>query len=77
MTSPSRRVLTRLTALAVLAVPLSLVALTTPAHADGPGSGTPWVISVGDSYISGEAGRWAGNTNNGEAAHDALGDTAY
>jgi hypothetical protein len=23
---------------------------------------TPWVVSLGDSYISGEAGRWAGNT---------------
>ena len=36
----------------------------TPAPADGPGVGTPWVVSVGDSAISGEAGRWAGNTNN-------------
>jgi hypothetical protein len=77
MTSPTRRALTRLTALAVLAVPLSLVTFTSPAHADGPGTGTPWVISVGDSYISGEAGRWAGNTNNGESLHDALGNTAY
>ena len=48
-----------------------------PARADGPGVGTPWVVTVGDSYISGEAGRWAGNTNNGEAYHDALGSTAY
>jgi hypothetical protein len=48
-----------------------------PAHADGPGAGAPWVVSVGDSYISGEAGRWAGNTNNGESAIDALGPTAY
>ena len=35
----------------------------TPALADGPGVGTPTVVSVGDSAISGEAGRWAGNTN--------------
>src|SRR3954471_5809523 len=77
MTSPTRRALTRLTALAVLAVPLSLVTFTSPAHADGPGSGTPWVVSVGDSYISGEAGRWAGNSNNGEGYIDALGSTAY
>jgi hypothetical protein len=34
---------------------LGLVA--TPAQADGPGSGTPYVVTVGDSYISGEAGR--------------------
>ena len=44
------------------------------ARADGPGVGTPWVVTVGDSYISGEAGRWAGNTNNGELSKvDALG----
>jgi hypothetical protein len=48
-----------------------------PAAADGPGSGAPWVVSVGDSYISGEAGRWAGNTNMGESHIDALGPTAY
>ena len=56
---------------------LSAVAFTAPAHADGPGVGTPWVVTVGDSYISGEAGRWAGNTNDGEQYHDALGSTAY
>jgi hypothetical protein len=33
------------------------------ARADGPGVGTPTVVSVGDSYISGEAGRWAGNAS--------------
>ena len=32
---------------------------------------------MGDSYISGEAGRWAGNSNNGESGIDALGPTAY
>ncbi|WP_246508281.1 hypothetical protein [Actinocrinis puniceicyclus] len=54
-----------------------LIASTPAALADGPGSGTPWVVSVGDSYISGEAGRWAGNTNMGESHIDALGSTAY
>jgi hypothetical protein len=35
-----------------------------PVHADGPpNSGTPWVVTIGDSAISGEAGRWAGNSN--------------
>ena len=53
------------------------LASLTRAHADGPGSGTPWVVTVGDSYISGEAGRWAGNTNMGEQYIDALGPTAY
>ena len=32
---------------------------------------------VGDSAISGEAGRWAGNTNGSSARVDALGPTAY
>src|SRR6478752_746507 len=48
-----------------------------PAHADGPGVGSPWIVSVGDSAISGEAGRWAGNTNNSSDNVDALGSTAY
>ena len=56
---------------------LTLGVIAAPAHADGPGVGTPWVVTVGDSYISGEAGRWAGNTNDGEQYHDALGSTAY
>ena len=47
------------------------------ALADGPGSGTPTVATLGDSYISGEAGRWAGNTNTSEGNIDALGSTAY
>jgi hypothetical protein len=48
-----------------------------PAHADGPGVGAPWIVSVGDSAISGEAGRWAGNTNQSSSNVDALGPTAY
>ncbi|HJQ06047.1 MAG TPA: hypothetical protein VJ872_11420 [Nocardioides sp.] len=47
------------------------------AHADGPGSGAAWVVSVGDSYISGEAGRWAGSSNSDGTRADALGSTAY
>jgi len=76
-TLPRRRGLARLTALAVLALPLTLLVPIGTAEADGPGVGSPWIVSVGDSYISGEAGRWAGNTNNGESVHDALGNTAY
>ncbi|WP_332666190.1 hypothetical protein [Aeromicrobium sp.] len=59
---------------------LAFAALTlvpTPAQADGPGSGTPYVVSVGDSYISGEAGRWAGSSNASASRADALGGTAY
>ena len=48
-----------------------------PAQADGPGVGTPWVVTVGDSYISGEAGRWAGSSNASSSYADALGSTAY
>jgi hypothetical protein len=48
-----------------------------PAVADGPGVGTPTVVTLGDSAISGEAGRWAGNTNNESWRTDALGSTAY
>ena len=47
------------------------------ALADGPGVGTPAVVAVGDSAISGEAGRWAGNTNGSYTNVDALGSTAY
>jgi len=49
----------------------------TPALADGPGVGPASVVSVGDSAISGEAGRWAGNTNGSPSNVDALGPTAY
>jgi hypothetical protein len=57
--------------LAVLAAPAA------PARADGPGVGTPWVVTLGDSYISGEAGRWAGSSNESSSRADALGPTAY
>jgi hypothetical protein len=49
----------------------------TLAAADGPGLGPPAIVAVGDSAISGEAGRWAGNTNGSSANVDALGSTAY
>src|ERR1700690_4399811 len=65
----------------VVAICASSGALTAlseaPAHADGPGVGSPWIVSVGDSAISGEAGRWAGNTNGKPKKIDALGRTAY
>ena len=37
----------------------------------------PTVVSMGDSAISGEAGRWAGNTNQSSSKTDALGSSAY
>jgi hypothetical protein len=59
------------------AILLCLSAPVPAAHAAGPGEGAPWTASVGDSYISGEAGRWAGNTNESSSKIDALGPTAY
>jgi hypothetical protein len=64
-------------ALALAALTWSAVSLTSVARADGPGSGSPWVTSLGDSFISGEAGRWAGNTDESSSKTDALGSTAY
>ena len=54
-----------------------VLGLAPPALADGPGVGTPTVVTLGDSAISGEAGRWAGNTNDSSTRADALGSTAY
>ena len=63
--------------LSILSMGLVVVATAAPAQADGPGVGTPWVVTVGDSYISGEAGRWAGSSNTSSSYADALGSTAY
>jgi hypothetical protein len=71
-----RRALT-LYAVVLVAAVLTMVGIGPAARADGPGAGTPWIVSVGDSYISGEAGRWAGNSNAAESYVDALGPTAY
>lgn len=62
---------------ALLVALLAVPATTAPARADGPGVGAPWVVTLGDSYISGEAGRWAGSSNASSARADALGATAY
>src|SRR3954447_22635888 len=62
---------------ALLVVCGVVLGLAPPALADGPGVGTPTVVTLGDSAISGEAGRWAGNTNSDSSRVDALGSTAY
>ncbi len=74
-----RRMALALIAVAMLggALLYSLGALAPAVLADGPGQGAPWTASVGDSYISGEAGRWAGNTNGSSSKTDALGSSAY
>jgi hypothetical protein len=69
--------LAAIAALCVAALAYCFTSLAPAARADGPGSGAPWTVSVGDSYISGEAGRWAGNTNGSSSKIDALGSTAY
>ena len=52
------------TRFAVLAeIVLSALAATPAAHA-GPTSSTTAIVSMGDSFISGEAGRWQGNSLN-------------
>jgi hypothetical protein len=73
--------------LGLLGLFLGLVSTASPASAallaadglaaDGPGVGTPWVVTLGDSYISGEAGRWAGASNDDYRRADALGPNAY
>lgn len=67
-----------LAALLALALSFMIGAVqAAPAHAEGAGEGSPWVVSLGDSYVSGEAGRWAGNTNESSSEVDALGPKAY
>jgi hypothetical protein len=64
----------------VVAMLFGSVAVAAPAPADAqalPADATSWVVSVGDSYISGEGGRWAGNRTGPTGAIDALGSTAY
>jgi hypothetical protein len=51
----------------------ALLAVPAVAAAQEP----PAVVALGDSAISGEAGRWAGNTNQSPSKTDALGPGAY
>ena len=64
-------------AFALLLTTFGLAVTAPAASADGPGVGSPWVVTLGDSYISGEAGRWAGSSNASSSRADALGPTAY
>ena len=45
--------------------------LTVAWNGEGPGDGVPTIVSLGDSTISGEGGRWAGNTNVNNGRDDA------
>jgi hypothetical protein len=73
--APHRR-LRRAAALLLAVAGVSGAVVATSDTASALPSGSPWVVSLGDSYISGEAGRWAGNSNSSSQT-DALGDTAY
>ena len=59
---------------------VSVVTGITPVGAQASGShhsGSAIAVSLGDSFISGEAGRWAGNSSGATTLADALGPTAY
>ena|SRR5438093_8102374 len=49
---------------AVLAALLAVVSQPAQSSRAGPGSSTTAIVSLGDSFISGEAGRWQGNSLN-------------
>ena len=66
----------RAAALCALTV-LSMAVTAGSAQADPPTGVADAVVALGDSAISGEAGRWAGNTNTSPSRVDALGSTAY
>lgn len=61
----------------VLALLVSLVGWVPGADAQTSQPEDRWVVTLGDSAISGEAGRWAGNTNLGAWRVDAGGPGAY
>jgi hypothetical protein len=70
---------TRLFGLAVSAALVLTGVTSSHAGAASPGAvpaEPSWVVTVGDSAISGEAGRWAGNTNMSSWRHDT-GSDAY
>ncbi len=46
------------------------------AGAEGPPDPS-WIVTIGDSAISGEAGRWAGNTNQSPWRHDTGADAYF
>lgn len=61
---------------AVVTPPTAQLNLPSAVERTAP-AGEPWVVSLGDSYISGEAGRWAGNESLLSRHVDALGEAAY
>ncbi len=77
----SRRLVAASSTLAALTV-LLVSAASDPAASAAPPSAqkaahVPYVVTLGDSYISGEAGRWAGSSDVSPSYSDALGPKAY
>ena len=62
--------------LAVLATVAAALAVPAGAHA-GPNSSNTAIVSLGDSYISGEAGRWQGNSINPAGNRDGTDRAAF
>lgn len=73
---PDRQRRTRLFAAAALVLGVLVPSAVAPAAAEAAPPGPEWAVSLGDSFISGEAGRWAGNSADSTQV-DALGPTAY
>ena len=69
----------RVSTVAVIAATITQQGWVPPVLADGPGVGPETVITLGDSYISGEGGRWAGNVDDNDDYKyaDMLGPSAY
>lgn len=59
----------------VVAVVAAALAVPASAHA-GPNSSTA-IVSLGDSYMSGEAGRWQGNSINPARNRDGTDRAAF
>ena len=66
----------RLVAVVVGAVVTAALVLA-PTAAAGPNSSKTAIVSLGDSYISGEAGRWQGNSINASGDRDGTDRAAY
>lgn len=73
LTARRARRAARIGCVAVLAATTLLVANTGPTAS---AEETTWIVTLGDSAISGEAGRWAGNTNSSSSRTDT-GSDAY
>jgi hypothetical protein len=60
----------------VVAVVAAALAVPASAHA-GPNSSHTAIVSLGDSYMSGEAGRWQGNSINPARNRDGTDRAAF